>query len=236
MGEHGLGSPGPARAWWLAALVVVPTALAGLALQWPGPQLADDLRARSAAALASAGLGAVAVAVSGRDAQLTGVPRGAEQAAVDTVSGVTGIRAVTVVADGPGVPAAEPTPITPTASPSAATRQQLVDQISAVLAAAPITFGPDSAELRGTAAATVKRVAELLVAQPTARVDVDGFVADTPGGPELAQRLSDDRAVVVADTLVAGGVDRSRITARGRGATRPLDTPAASRRVEISVS
>lgn len=244
MGEHGRGPSLSARVWWLAALVGVPLALAGTALLWPGPQLADDLRGRAESALEAAGLGPVSVSVTGRDALLDGVPSGAERAAVETVSGVPGVRAVEVGSVAPLLP---PPPAPPQALPSgsppvdppdalsAAARQQLADRLGAVVGAAPITFAPDRAELDGPAAATVRRVGELLAAEPAGRVDVDGYVADTPGGPEIAQRLSDERAAVVADALVAAGVARDHITARGRGATRPLDTRAASRRVEISV-
>jgi outer membrane protein OmpA-like peptidoglycan-associated protein len=39
----------------------------------------------------------------------------------------------------------------------------------------------------------------------------------------------------VAAALVAAGVDRSRITVRGRGPEQQLATPEASRRVEIRI-
>jgi outer membrane protein OmpA-like peptidoglycan-associated protein len=230
------------RAWWFAALIVVPAVLAGLGLLWPAPQIADDLRVRSEAALDGAGLGSVDVSVSGRDVRLDAVPAGAEQAALAAAGGVTGIREIVVgsAAVPPAPPGTAPTGALPTtpddvARLSAEARQALIDRVGGIVAAAPIVFPADSAELAGPAADTVRRVAELLVAEPAARVDVDGYVADTPGTPEAAQQLSDRRAAVVADQLVAAGVDRGRITATGRGAARPLATTAASRRVEISI-
>jgi outer membrane protein OmpA-like peptidoglycan-associated protein len=230
------------RAWWFGALVVVPAVLAGVALLWPAPQIADDLRARAEAALQGAGLSGVLVSVSGRDARLDAVPPGAERAALDAVAGVTGMREVVVEsAAAPPVPqGTAPTGALPTTPDdvtrqSTQARQALVDQIGGLVTAAPIVFPPDSAELAGPPAETVRRVAALLVAEPAAHVAVDGYVADTPGTPEEAQQLSDRRAAVVADQLVAAGVDRSRITATGHGATKPLATTAASRRVEISI-
>jgi outer membrane protein OmpA-like peptidoglycan-associated protein len=107
--------------------------------------------------------------------------------------------------------------------------------VAHVLATQPIRFTPDSSMLAGPAAETVRRVAELLVAGPPVPVVVEGHVADTPGGPDAVQRLSDRRAAVVAEALVAAGVPAERITARGVGATRPLATPEESRRVEITV-
>lgn len=230
------------RALWFAALVAVPAALAGLALLWPSPQIADDLRVRIEAALREANLGTVLVSVSGRDARLDAVPAGAERAALDVVGGVAGIREAVVgsAAPPPAPQGTAPTGALPT-TPEDGTRltgqqrQALVDRVGGVVAAAPIVFPPDSADLAGPPADTVRRVGELLAAEPAARVDVDGYVADTPGTPEAAQQLSDRRAAVVTDRLVAAGVDRSRITATGRGATRPLATMAVSRRVEISI-
>lgn len=108
-------------------------------------------------------------------------------------------------------------------------------RVAEVLAAQPIRFTADSAELAGPAAATVQRVAELLVAGRAVPVLVEGHVADTPGGPEAVQQLSDRRAAVVAEALVTAGVPAERITTRGLGATKPLATAEDSRRVEITI-
>jgi outer membrane protein OmpA-like peptidoglycan-associated protein len=125
------------------------------------------------------------------------------------------------------VVAADPTPAEPP-DPTLA-------QVAEVLAAQPIRFTADSSVLAGPPAATVQRVAELLAAGPAVPVLVEGHVADTPGGPDAVQRLSDQRAAVVVEALVAAGVPAERITARGAGATRPLTTAEESRRVEITI-
>lgn len=235
------GSRATPRAGWLAALVVVPAVLAGLSLLWPGPGIADDLHDRSLAALDATGLSGVTVAVSGRDVELRAVPRGSEGAALDAAAAVTGVRAVRVGAVTEAAPAptgAAPTapgPSTP-ADVSADRRREVAVEVAAIVAANPVTFDADSAALAGSPAASVQRMATLLLAAPDVSVELDGYVADTPGSPETAQALSERRATAVADALVAAGVDRSRITTQGRGATRPLGTLAASRRVEISVS
>jgi outer membrane protein OmpA-like peptidoglycan-associated protein len=103
-------------------------------------------------------------------------------------------------------------------------------------AAGPITFAADRAELVGPSAAAVARIAQLLGAAAGPRVTVTGYAADTPGPVDVAQRLSERRAQVVVDALVAAGVRRERLAAVGRGAADPLATPALSRRVEINVS
>jgi outer membrane protein OmpA-like peptidoglycan-associated protein len=102
--------------------------------------------------------------------------------------------------------------------------------------AGPITFAADRAELVGPPAAAVTRVAQVLGAGAGPRVTVTGYAADTPGPADVAQRLSERRAQVVGDALVAAGVRRERLVAVGRGAADPLATPALSRRVEINVS
>jgi outer membrane protein OmpA-like peptidoglycan-associated protein len=99
--------------------------------------------------------------------------------------------------------------------------------------ASPITFAADRAELAGPSAAAVARVAEVLGDGPGPRVTLTGYAADTPGPPEVAQRLSEQRAQVVVDALVAAGVRRERLVVAGRGSADPLATPAQSRRVEI---
>jgi outer membrane protein OmpA-like peptidoglycan-associated protein len=120
--------------------------------------------------------------------------------------------------------------------PSAPQADQLRAQLAEVLAAQPIRFGADSAELSGPPAGTVQRVAELLVTGPPVPVLVEGHVADTPGGLEAVRELSERRAAVVAEALVASGVPAERISTTGLGAERPLATVEESRRVEITVA
>lgn len=99
--------------------------------------------------------------------------------------------------------------------------------------AGAVTFAADQADLDGPSAAAVARVATLLGHGAGPRVTVTGFAADTPGPADVAQRLSERRAQVVVDALVAAGVRRERLVAVGRGAAAPLATPAQSRRVEF---
>jgi outer membrane protein OmpA-like peptidoglycan-associated protein len=123
-------------------------------------------------------------------------------------------------------PAVLPAPAAPVPAP--------VAPAPAYPAAFPaMTFAPDRADLAGPSVAAVARVAELLGDGPGPRVTVTGYAADTPGPAEVAQRLSEQRAQVVTDALVAAGVRRERLLAVGRGSAEPLATPELSRRVEI---
>ncbi|WP_142106719.1 OmpA family protein [Pseudonocardia cypriaca] len=135
----------------------------------------------------------------------------------------------------PSAPPATAAPVVATDPPPAQPPDPVRAELTRVLAAEPIRFSPDSAVLVGPPAETVQRVAQLLLQGPAEQVLVEGHVADTPGGPDVAQRLADKRAAVVAEALVAAGVPAERITTRGVGATRPLATPEESRRVEITI-
>lgn len=108
-------------------------------------------------------------------------------------------------------------------------------EVAVILAAAPITFPADSADLTPAAAATVGRVTAVLRAEPGVRAHVIGFCADGPGPAVVAQQLSERRAEVVAEVLAAAGVNRARLITEGLGNAGPLATRAASRRVEIQI-
>lgn len=198
---------------WCAALLAVPTALAGVSTVWPGPPVP------AASASGPAGSGAVA-------------PEPA--AGPITVPTTADPTAAGVGPAGPGPGPADAGASAPTAQAPTADALPPADQVAALVTASPVRFGPDSAMLKGAPADTVRAVAALLATLEVA-VLLEGHVADTPGSPEEAQALSDRRAVAVADALVAGGVDRTRITTVGRGAAEPLDSRAASRRVEIEI-
>lgn len=186
---------------WCAALLAVPTALAGVSAVWPGPPV-QAVAAASAPLAPTPEPGAEAVAV----------PVTAEPAAARPDDEVS----------------------VPTAQAPTADALPVAEQAAALVAASPVRFAPDSAVLEGPAVDTVRALAALLAPAEVAVV-LEGHVADTPGSPESAQILSERRAAAVADALVAGGVDRARITTVGRGATEPLESRAASRRVEFEI-
>lgn len=133
------------------------------------------------------------------------------------------------------VVAAIPTGPAPTGTRPTPERSADRDQLAAALAARPILFAADSAELTAPAVTTVHEIAGLLTAAPDAAVLVEGHVADTPGGREAAQLLSERRAEVVAGALVAAGVASERISTVGRGDEMPLVTVERSRRVEVGI-
>lgn|GEM_PF-3567574 len=96
-------------AWLLlaAATLLVPTALAGLTLLWPRPQIEDQLTRAGGDALSAAGFASSELALDGRDATIGGVARADAQRAVDVVKGVAGIR-VAAAARGAGAASVRP--------------------------------------------------------------------------------------------------------------------------------
>jgi outer membrane protein OmpA-like peptidoglycan-associated protein len=230
------------------AAVVVPTVLAGLTLLWPGSQIETTLTERAQAALSAAGISGATVRFDGRDATITGLTDTAAERAAKVVAGATGVR-VAVVGGGLGpaqapaapAPAAPPAPVAPPAPAQAgeldtAAKQALQAKITALVAAAPIAFGPDSPQLTAQGAATLAQVLAVVRTAPAARLEVDGYVATGRGNGRLtAQQLSDQRAATVRDALVAGGVPADHLNARGRGEDTTATDRAFGRRVEITV-
>ena len=92
----------------------------------------------------------------------------------------------------------------------------------------------DSVAILDQAVDTLKRY-------PDIKVELDGHT-DSVGSDAYNQKLSERRAQIVNDYLVAHGVDSSRITAvKGFGETQPIDTNATkegrarNRRTELKV-
>ncbi len=106
---------------------------------------------------------------------------------------------------------------------------------------APIIFTRRRASLTPGAAPRVAELAARLKANPSWRRVEVGVHTDGLGDRDWKLRLSRDRAAAVVDALVAEGVERSRLTPRGYGATRrlrgddTLEDRATNRRVELRV-
>jgi peptidoglycan-binding protein ArfA len=105
----------------------------------------------------------------------------------------------------------------------------------------PITFPTNSFTLTPDVEQMLTQVADKLKGCPGAKVTINGY-SDNNGSDAINIPLSDNRANAVADFLIAKGVTRDHITAKGLGSANPVasnDTPkgrAQNRRVEIVVS
>ena len=109
-----------------------------------------------------------------------------------------------------------------------------------VISLSDILFDVDQATLRTGAEQNVRRIAAILNQYPEHQIAVEGHT-DATGGDAYNQKLSEERAASVRLSLVAGGVDPSRITSRGYGKTQPVATNETAegrqqnRRVEVIV-
>ena len=102
-------------------------------------------------------------------------------------------------------------------------------------------FASGQAALTGTAASSVQALAAYLQAGPSASVRIEGH-SDNQGAAAANLALSQRRADVVRDALVAGGVPRAKVQTVGRGQLQPVADNASAagrarnRRVEVIIS
>ncbi len=96
-----------------------------------------------------------------------------------------------------------------------------------------VFYTPFSANLDGDAARLVADAAKAALADPSRQVYVLGY-ADSRGSTQANATLTQLRAQVVRDALVAGGVPAGRIVLQPKGA-QGGDPGVESRRVEIEL-
>lgn len=104
-----------------------------------------------------------------------------------------------------------------------------------------VYFSTGKAELTANSEAQVANIVTLLKAFPSATVKIGGYT-DNTGDPVVNQRVSTERAKSVADKLIAGGVEASRIESEGYGAQHFVcpandsdECKAQNRRVDLRI-
>lgn len=108
----------------------------------------------------------------------------------------------------------EPAPVTMAAEPSPGLMKYCIDL--------KLEFDIDKADVRPQYHDEVKRVADFLKAYPTATAVIEGHT-DGVGDDAYNMKLSQRRAESVVSYLVANfGIDRSRLSSRGYGESRPV--------------
>ena len=102
-----------------------------------------------------------------------------------------------------------------------------------------INFDSDSDKLRDESKPTLDLLVAILKAHADWKLTIEGHT-DSTSTPQHNEQLSLARANAVKNALVAGGIDASRLTTAGLGATKPVATNdtalgrAANRRVEVA--
>jgi outer membrane protein OmpA-like peptidoglycan-associated protein len=103
-----------------------------------------------------------------------------------------------------------------------------------------IFFHHDSHNLLEQAGITLKRLLETAVRSPSARISIMGYT-DSLGNEWYNRKLSQTRADIVRDFLIARGIEPEKIRAVGMGADNPLasndtaDGRKKNRRVEVYI-
>lgn len=103
-----------------------------------------------------------------------------------------------------------------------------------------LLFDKDSAALKPAGDQKLKEIAQVMNEDPESRVVVKGYTS-SEGSDDYNMRLSENRAKVVANTLIGYGVNPNRVTSLGMGESSPVGDNATeagraqNRRVEIEV-
>lgn len=101
-----------------------------------------------------------------------------------------------------------------------------------------INFDVDKATISADEKEVVNEIAQALKKNTALKITIEGHT-DNTGDAAHNKKLSNDRANAVLSTLIAQGIDKSRLSAKGFGAERPLvandseDNKSKNRRVEL---
>lgn len=106
------------------------------------------------------------------------------------------------------------------------------------IVASGIRFDTNNSNLKPESMGVINRINRIMNENPEINFSVEGHT-DSDGEEIFNQRLSEERAAVVLDKLVAMGIDKSRLKSKGLGENAPItsnETPegkANNRRVEF---
>ncbi|SEH82022.1 OmpA family protein [Paenimyroides aquimaris] len=101
-----------------------------------------------------------------------------------------------------------------------------------------INFDVDKSNVTADGNEVIDQIAGALKKEPSLKIAIEGHT-DNTGDAAHNKKLSNDRANTVLNALVSNGIEKTRLSAKGFGAERPLvandseDNKAKNRRVEL---
>lgn len=104
-----------------------------------------------------------------------------------------------------------------------------------------LTFETDSARITAQARPHVDELIQIMQAYPSLQIRIEGNT-DSTGDDALNDPLSGERAEVVKQALIQGGITASRVTTRERGDTKPVASNQTSagrqmnRRIDVVIT
>jgi OmpA-OmpF porin, OOP family len=101
-----------------------------------------------------------------------------------------------------------------------------------------INFASGKADIAPESAGIIDQIVQMMKDNPTLKISIEGHT-DNVGTESANQALSEKRAKAVMDAVIAKGIDKSRLSFKGYGQSKPIsdntteDGKAKNRRVEI---
>lgn len=101
-----------------------------------------------------------------------------------------------------------------------------------------INFETGKSDIKSESQPIVDQIVEMLKQNPDLKISVEGHT-DNVGSDKSNQSLSENRAKSLMNALISGGIDKSRLSSKGWGATKPIEDNSTeegrfeNRRVEI---
>jgi len=101
-----------------------------------------------------------------------------------------------------------------------------------------INFETGKSDTKPESQAIIDQITEMLKANTSLKISIEGHT-DNVGNLQSNQTLSENRAKAVMNAIISKGIDKSRLSSKGWGQTKPIDDnktedgKAKNRRVEI---
>jgi len=101
-----------------------------------------------------------------------------------------------------------------------------------------INFETGKADIKPESQKIIDQIVQMMKDNPDLKISVEGHT-DNVGTPQSNQTLSENRAKAVMNAIIAKGIDKSRLSSKGWGQTKPIadnkteEGRAKNRRVEL---